>query len=144
MTFKNKHTPWNKNIPCSENTKYKIREALKGKRSSPKTEFKRAPIGTKHLAANGYINIKVAHPNKWKREHIVVAEKFYKKKITKGKNCVHHIDLDDKNNDPENLYICPVSKHKKLHSFEPIISELIKSKIVKFDRKKGEYVIRIP
>ena len=141
--FKNKQIPWNKGISCSEETKNKIRKANKGKRNSPTTEFKRAPIGTKHLAANGYINVKVAHPNKWRREHIVIAEKIYKKKVIKNKTVVHHIDCNDKNNNPENLYICSVSKHKKLHSFESMINQLMKKNLIKFNRKKGIYEIRI-
>ena len=138
--FKKNHIPWNKGIPCSIETKNKLSHGNKGKRRSIATEFKRAPIGTRWVSKKtGKIRVKVKHTNKWQLEHTYIAEKVYRK-LKKGE-CVHHIDLNHLNNDPKNLYICNRSKHKKMHSFEPLIRELMKKEIIKFNRKKGEYYV---
>ena len=68
------------------------------------TEFKRAPLGNKIIRDDKWgrcVLIKIAHPNKYKAEHIVVAEKYYRK-LEKGE-CVHHIDCNPFNNLPKNL-----------------------------------------
>lgn len=49
------------------------------------------------------------------REHIVIAEKKYARKLKAGEE-VHHIDFDKMNNSPENLILCKNhSEHMAYH-----------------------------
>ena len=66
--FKKGHKPWNK--------------GLKGYMGANKTSFKKGevppnylPIGSKRVTKDGYVEIKVADPNKWKGKHRIVWEK---------------------------------------------------------------------
>ncbi len=138
--FKKGCVAWNEGKNCPQEVKDKISKATLGQHRSPYTEFKETvPIGHKWIRNdkwNKEVLVKIAS-RKYKGEHIVIAEKVYGK-LEKGE-CVHHIDLNPFNNSPDNLYIASISYHKKLHSFEPIIANLLKKRIIKFDRNKGEY-----
>jgi hypothetical protein len=50
-----------------------------------------------------------------KHEHRVIAEKKYGRKINIYE-CVHHVDGNKHNNDPENLIILTKEEHTRLHS----------------------------
>ncbi len=73
-------------------------------------------------------------------EHILIAEKKYKRLIPKGQP-IHHIDFDRTNNDPKNLYLCKNhSEHKNIHvSLEMIARELSKRGVIKFSA--GRYYL---
>lgn len=91
------------------------------------------PISNKdgRMIKNGYVWIKVEqHPfsteGGWVREHRVIAENNLELKdensvIVNGKRYlspdydVHHINMDKKDNTPENLMILTRSEHKSLH-----------------------------
>ena len=73
----------------------------------------------KYIDPQGYICIKAPnHPhattNGWIREHIVVATKKFKRNLIKGE-CVHHIDGNRQNNQPDNLTIMLIGLHVKEH-----------------------------
>jgi len=74
-------------------------------------------------------------------EHILVAEKKYKRPIKKGEP-IHHIDFDKLNNKPSNLYLCKNHKeHRNLHiSLEMIGRELFEKGIIGF--KDGKYYLK--
>jgi hypothetical protein len=71
-------------------------------------------------------------------EHILVAEKKYKRFIKKGEP-IHHIDFDRQNNKPSNLYLCKNhQEHQTLHySLEEVARELFRQGKLGF--KKGKY-----
>ena len=52
----------------------------------------------------------------WQTEHLVVAEHFSGRQIIKGKEEVHHIDFDKKNNRLSNLRIMDINEHKRYHA----------------------------
>ena len=52
---------------------------------------------------------------------------------------IHHIDGDKLNNNFDNLVLCSVSEHTKIHkSYEALTCKLITEGLVKFDRVKNE------
>lgn len=71
-------------------------------------------------------------------EHILVAEKKYKRKIPKGQP-IHHIDFNRTNNNPENLYLCKDhQEHKNIHvSLEMIARKLCENGTIRF--RNGKY-----
>ena len=82
-----------------------------------KTTFKKGnvpknyrKVGSERISKDGYIEIKVAEPNKWKYKHRVIYEKYYGK-IPKGYNVIF-LDGDKLNIDINNLKA--ISKHDNL------------------------------
>lgn len=94
--FKKNHTPWNK--------------GSKGLTSANKTSFKKGMIhinhrevGSERITRDGYIEIKVAEPNKWRLKHRVIYEKHYGE-IPKN-HAVIFADGDKSNLDIDNLLL---------------------------------------
>lgn len=54
--------------------------------------------------------------NRYKYTHHLVAEKEIKKPEIK-KECIHHIDYNPRNNDPNNLKVLSVKEHHEIHSY---------------------------
>lgn len=75
-------------------------------------------------------------------EHTLVMEQKIGR-LPQGKEQVHHINLDKKDNRPENLFLVDdKSQHGKIHkSIENLIPELLERDIVSFDRDKKRYVL---
>jgi hypothetical protein len=80
------------------------------------------PIGSRRKETNGYIKVKqpdcpVNHRG-WVYEHIYIVWKHTGIEI-KHPMCVHHIDGDRTNNNPNNLVVCPDrAYHHLLHRRE--------------------------
>jgi len=73
--------------------------------------------------------------------HREIMEDIIGRKIKKNE-CVHHIDLDKKNINKNNLLLMPKKEHQRLHwQLNYIASELLKKGIVGFDIKNKEYFI---
>jgi hypothetical protein len=68
------------------------------------------PVGSERVTRDGYIEIKIAEPNKWQLKHRFVWEKV-NGKIPKGKN-IRFLDGDKLNCNIENLTV--VSKAENL------------------------------
>jgi len=91
-----------------------------------------------YINNNGYIAKHGSEGNGFHRE---IIEKKIGRKI-KNNECVHHIDLDKKNCNENNLILMTKSKHQLLHGqLNYVISELVKKDIIKFNLKKKEYFI---
>jgi len=73
-------------------------------------------------------------------DHILEWEKKWKY-VPKRSEPIHHIDLDRKNSNVKNLYLCKGnSEHQKLHaSLNKIINKLVNKGVIKF--KNGEYYL---
>lgn len=74
----------------------------------------------RYIDPQGYICIKMPeHPhatsNGWVREHIVVASNMIGRPLLRGE-CVHHIDNNRQNNNPENLKVMFLGEHIREHS----------------------------
>jgi hypothetical protein len=69
--------------------------------------------------------------------HVHIVESIIGRPLTRSE-CVHHIDLNKKYNDPSNLSLVTLSEHRKAHrSLQYCIGELYKLGIVGF--KNGKY-----
>lgn len=73
-------------------------------------------------------------------EHRLIMEKKIGRRL-KNIEVIHHIDTNRQNNKILNLWLCAnMSEHIKIHSsFNKLLPELFKNKIIKF--KKGIYLI---
>lgn len=69
-------------------------------------------FGNGHQRTDGYIQI-TSGPNKGKLLHRLIYEEHYGS-IPKG-FCIHHLDNDKTNCNPENLMLLSKSNHHKLH-----------------------------
>ncbi len=75
-------------------------------------------------------------------EHTLVMEKMIGRLPVKGKESVHHINLEKTDNEPENLYLCDYGTHIKLHrQLEGLIKPLIQLGILVFDREESKYKV---
>jgi len=79
--------------------------------------------------------------NRKRTPYIVIAQEKIGRELRDGEG-VHHIDMNNKNNNPENLYIYENnSKHQKIHgSLNRLVAELLKNNIIEF--KDDKYWIR--
>ena len=101
--FKKGSTPWNK--------------GLKGYMGANKTSFKKGeippqyrPVGSERINKGGYLEVKIADPNKWELKHRYIYKKHYGD-IPKGYNVIF-ADTDKTNLNIDNLIL--VSKSEML------------------------------
>ena len=101
--FKKGSTPWNK--------------GLKGYMGANKTSFKKGttppqyrPVGSERINKEGYLEVKIADPNKWELKHRYIYKKYYGD-IPKGHNVIF-ADTDKTNLNIDNLIL--VSKSEML------------------------------
>ena len=114
-SFKKGQIPWNVGIPCSDETKQKLKVKSKGKHYSPETEFKK-----NHATWNKGSKVRVGK----NRIITIDGERFYEShlvwfkhfghRIPKG-YVLHHIDFNVDNNNIKNLALMSRSEHAKLH-----------------------------
>lgn len=67
--FKKSNKPWNKGKQCPSRGNTILTQFKKGN-----IPWNHRPIGSERVSVDGYIEIKVAEPNKWKLKHRVVWE----------------------------------------------------------------------
>jgi cold shock CspA family protein len=92
---------------------------------------------------SGYIVKRVPISNDKRKDvfiHVEVMEKAIGRSL-EGKELVHHIDCDKRNNDLGNLHLFKsMSEHSKAHrSIEKLLPALISNGIVMFNKKTGLY-----
>jgi hypothetical protein len=89
---------------------------------SAKTQFEKGrlphnymPVGSERINGDGYVDIKIADPNKWKGKHIVVWESVYGK-VPNG-SAVIFSDKDNRNFSPRNLIVVTRAELAVLNRF---------------------------
>ncbi len=113
----------------------------KGQRRVWKTNRRRLPVGTKRVAHDGYVRVKVlAGKGRWALEHVLVIQKRIGRKIRKGE-IIHHINRDRSDNAPRNLFLCQShGEHNRVEaSLYPLVKPLIEAGVVLFNQKEGSY-----
>lgn len=98
---------------------------------------KKYPKGSRNIYRTGNCPI----TGKRKGIHRIRAEKKYG--LLNSNQCVHHIDMDEKNNTDSNLDVLTRKEHNKAHaSFNKLCADLIKSGIVEYNRELKVYEVR--
>lgn len=98
--FRKGYVPTNKGKRLTEEQKEKIRTTILSKHIiSPK----RLPVGSEYVRRDGFVNVKVANPNKWRMKQHVVWEMFHEP-IKKNEMLVF-LDGDRQNCRIENLML---------------------------------------
>lgn len=112
-SFKNGHTPWNKN--------------KKGLRLSKKTEFKKGvkpynklPVGSITIRTDKSGTkrkwIKISEPRKWEPLYLNIWKK--NNKTIKKNMVIHHVDFNPLNDDIKNLKQVTRAQHIEIHRKE--------------------------
>lgn len=101
------HVPQNKGKKMSEEI-YKKCAATMFKKGNVPGNHK--PIGSERAGKDGYIQIKVAEPNKWQQKNVYIYEQFYGIKIPKGHKVIF-LDQNKYNFDISNLALVQNSEH---------------------------------
>lgn len=74
-------------------------------------------------------------------EHTLVMEAKIGRLPVEGE-VIHHVNLDKKDNHPDNLYLCNHREHLKMHrDLEKVAIKFMEKGLLKFDHDTGEYVI---
>lgn len=104
--------------------------------------------GKKRINFYGYVMIKdYSNLNKTGRnevlEHVKVMSEYLGRPVKQKKEKIHHIDMIKTNNDIKNLYLCKtVKEHQIAHmSINVLIKPLLDRNLMKFDKKKGVYIL---
>lgn len=72
------------------------------------------PFSVKNFYDGSYNHINTKNQG-WKSEHVLVAETF-QKRVLASNEVVYHVDLNPKNNDPDNLRFMTRSEHSSYHA----------------------------
>jgi len=124
----------------------------KGRRLSESTEFKKGnrpwnylPVGSERITTEGYVDVKIADPNKWKQKHHLIWEAV-NGPIPKG-HLVIFGDGNKLNVTLDNLILITLAQNARLNGYKlrQTDAELTKTAIIIVDlnakivqRKKGK------
>lgn len=97
--FEKGMTSWNKGKKMDPRTYEKAKHTMFKKRNIP---INHRPVGSERMNVDGYIEIKVAEPNKWRLKHRVMWEEMYHEELTRN-DAIIFLDGDHTNFDKDNL-----------------------------------------
>ena len=122
-------------IDCRDGSK-------RGRRMSPATEFKKGhrpynsvPVGSE-TTAPGYVKIKVAEPNVWRRRSSIVFEEAHGESPPEGW-ILRHIDGDPMNDALENLEPMPRSQNLQRTLEDPEILKRLRERASETQKQRG-------
>lgn len=110
---------------------YGIKTGSDGRFKKGDINLRTLKIGAERVGDHGFIEIKVANPNKWKKKHRVIYEDYHNVKLN-HRDFVIFLDNDKRNFDIENLALVTVSELffiNKNFDFDNATTELRKSMI---------------
>ena len=79
--FQKGHVPMNKGQKVSADIYEKMAPTMFRKGNIPPNH---RPVGSERINVDGYVEIKVAEPNKWRAKHRVVYEEYHGEEVKKG------------------------------------------------------------
>jgi len=103
--------------------------------------------GGRIIKGDGYVGIwkpehKKADNQGYVYEHTLIIEEQIKRPLNKDEE-IHHINLNKKDNNIDNLCLCDHKTHLKIHrSMERLIPYLLEKNIIFFDKEDNEYKIK--
>jgi hypothetical protein len=141
--FKKGNTPANKGRKVSQETYEKIRRTMFQKGHTP---VNHKEIGSERVSRDGYVEVKVAEPNKWRHKHRVLWEQA-NGPIPKGYN-IQFRNGDKTDIRLENLYIISrqeqLAKENSLYARYPVelqevmrLKGVVKRKINSINKKQN-------
>ncbi|WP_307222370.1 HNH endonuclease [Pectinatus haikarae] len=101
-------------IPANKGKKFPNMPHNSGMFEKGNKPYNYMPVGSERVNGDGYVDIKIADPNKWKQKHIIIWEKAHKRKKPAG----HVIIFADKNCfnfDIDNLLLVPCREFLKMN-----------------------------
>lgn len=126
---------WNKGQKLSQDKRGPGHPSWKGGTYISSDGYRMVYVGTSQDNESGWSN--------YRKEHVLVAERVLGRALNDD-DVVHHKDGNKLNNDPENLWVCTSSEHRKAHaSLQKIAFELYISGYITFDDVNKEYVAHI-
>jgi len=132
------------NLKTQKKTDAHRRRIAEGQRRAWATTRKRAPEGSTHTSADGYVIEKRIRSDvvKWLPQHRLVMEEAIGRPLTR-REVVHHIDGDRSNNSLENLHLCSSrSEHNRVHnSQDAALRTLMRVGLVRFEGGRYEAVL---
>lgn len=105
----------NRKLKCGRDTRFQkgqesFNKGTKGVMKSNKTSFKKGqmppnhkPVGSERISVDGYIEVKIAEPKKWRFKHVVIWESTHGK--TPEGHVVIFADRNKMNTDINNLLL---------------------------------------
>ena len=94
-------TPYNKGKKMSAETYRKVKGTMFKKGNVPKNHRE---VGSERITVDGYVEIKVAEPNKWKLKSRYLYEQYHNVKLTKS-DVIIFLDGNRLNLDIDNLFL---------------------------------------
>ena len=99
--FKKGLIPHNKGKKMSAETYQKVKGTMFKKSNIPKNHRE---VGSERITVDGYVEIKVAEPNKWKVKSRVLYEQYHDVKLTRN-DVIIFLDGNKLNLDVDNLFL---------------------------------------
>lgn len=123
--FQPGYVPHNKGKKMSKEVYEKVRPTMFKPGNKP-VNYK--PVGSERVSVDGYVEIKIAEPNKWALKHRIVYEEYYHEKLKPG-DVVIMLDGNKTNLDPDNLRKITRAElirynQDRLHGDNPEINEV--------------------
>lgn len=132
--FPKGNIPYNKGIPMSPEQYAKCRPTMFLKGNIPANH---KPIGSDRVTKDGYIEVKIAEPNKWELLQVLVMQGMIGRRLKKGVELVRFLDGNTLNCHPDNLILTTRRVNARINQrkVKPITAEAMKA-VVKVEEIK--------
>lgn len=132
--FPKGNIPYNKGVPMSPEQYAKCRPTMFLKGNIPANH---KPIGSDRVTKDGYIEVKIAEPNKWELLQVLVMQGMIGRRLKKGVELVRFLDGNTLNCHPDNLILTTRRVNARINQrkVKPITAEAMKA-VVKVEEIK--------
>lgn len=126
--FRKGHIPANKGIPMTPEQYAKCRPTMFKKGGTPPNH---RPVGSDRISKDGYIEVKIAEPNRWELLQVLVMQSMLGRKLKKNVEMVRFLDGNKLNCDPSNLMMTTrrVNARVNQRKIKPTSAEAMKAAI---------------
>lgn len=122
------NVPMNKGIPMSAEQYAKCKPTMFSKGHVPGNK---KPLGSERISRDGYIEVKIAEPNKWELLQVLVMQTLMGRRLEKGVEMVRFLDGNPLNCNPYNLVLTNRCVNARINqrSIKPTTPESMKAVI---------------